>query len=243
MEKQIRKPMKIHAFLGIIILLVASCKHDPFGVPPTGGGNGNNGSGSTNSDVCSDDTTYFRNDVMPIITSNCAYSGCHGDGSAEDGVDLSSYEKIILTGEVVPGNPGGSEIYEVITETDPDKRMPPPPNAPLTSEQIQTIRDWIAQGALNNGCTECDTTDVTFSSNIQPFIEQYCRGCHSGNSPSGGVSLTTYAEIKSVADMGALLGTIDHQDGYVPMPYNQPKLDQCKIDMVRIWIEMGAPEN
>ncbi|MCF8309705.1 MAG: hypothetical protein K9I68_11910 [Bacteroidales bacterium] len=48
--------------------------------------------------------------------------------------------------------PENSEIYERITETEEDDRMPPPPNERLSQEKIDKIRKWIKQGAKNSEC-------------------------------------------------------------------------------------------
>lgn len=192
---------------------------------------------------CSADTAYFVNDILPILQSNCAYSGCHDAISAKDGVILESYTSVINTADVDAFNADASSLYEVLNETNPNKIMPPPPNNTLTASQISAIALWINQGALNNACNSCDTTGVSFSSVVSPIITNSCQGCHGATSPSGGISLSNYTEIKSAALDGSLYGTINHENGYVAMPYLQSKLSQCKIDQIRVWIEEGALEN
>jgi uncharacterized membrane protein len=227
--------IKISCFNFVVALIVSitfySCQHHP--IEPFDGN-------ATTSGFCDPDSVYFNRDIMPIIQQNCAVSGCHGGGSAQDGVDLSSYQGIMTTGDIVPFNPGESDIYDVITETDPDKIMPVPPRPPLTTNQIELIASWINQGALNNSCTECDTSLYTFSGSVFNIIETNCTGCHSGASPSAGISLTNYNDIQPYAQSGALFGVIDHEPGYVPMPYNGNKLVDCEITQVRKWIDNGA---
>lgn len=193
---------------------------------------------------CEPGVVYFENDVWPIIQSNCAFSGCHGGGSAQDGVSLSSYQAMMNSNVISAFSLGGSDLYEVITEDDPDKIMPPPPSAELTQDQINTIAAWIQQGALNNACVDgCNLLGVTFAGSIQPIIQQSCQGCHSGASPQGGVSLTNYTQIQGYATTGALYGTMNHDPGYTAMPFNQPQLDDCKVEQIRLWVEAGAPNN
>lgn len=237
---------KVAAILAFFLFL-NSCKHEAIldelkeiatviDTTNEGGNNGNN----VPKDPCDPDSVYFINDILPILNSNCAFSGCHGDGSAQDGVDLTSYSSIISTSEIVPFNPNESKLYDAITEKDPGKIMPPPPANKLSSDQIAKIRTWIAQGALNNYCEGCDTATVSFSASIQPIIQNNCQGCHSGGSPSGGILLTNYDQIQAQALNGKLFGGINHENGFKPMPYNQNKLDQCKIDQIRIWIANGS---
>lgn len=235
-----KKKISYIIFLISFIILLGSCKHDPvYTEVPTDPDPvviiDENGK------TCDKDTTYFAKDVLPILVGNCAFSGCHGNGSAQEGVDLTTYEKIIVTADVNAFDPEGSELYEVITETDPDKVMPP--TGRLSNDQIAIIEKWIRQGALNNSCNDCDTTAVTFAKIVEPIIKNSCAGCHGEESPRAGISLTNYEQIKLQADSGALLGTINHQNGYVAMPFQQPKLDACKIDQIRIWIENGALNN
>ncbi|MEY4144239.1 MAG: hypothetical protein RLZZ335_91, partial [Bacteroidota bacterium] len=63
-----------------------------------------------------------------------------------------NYTNVMQGNNVRPGRPDNSEIYEVITESDPDKMMPPPPYSPLSDSERAMIRRWIEQGALNNAC-------------------------------------------------------------------------------------------
>ncbi len=145
---------------------------------PGGGGN-----------PCDPDTVYFQNEILPLILSSCATTDCHDRLTDEQDILLVDYASIIQYGEIEPGDPDNSKLYEKIIDTDPDDRMPPPPANPLTIEQKNNIKKWIEQGAKNNYCDEdCDTTNVTFSGTIWPVIELNCFGCHSGPEPSGNIS-------------------------------------------------------
>ena len=90
----------------------------------------------------------FSKDVQPIITANCTQSGCHGTTNTQE-FTLLSYDDVIRHGRVRPGDALKSELYQVITENDPEDRMPRD-NPPLSDGQIKTIYLWIQQGALNN---------------------------------------------------------------------------------------------
>jgi hypothetical protein len=198
---------------------------------------------------CDPDTIYFEMDVLPILNSGCAKSGCH-DATAQEGVRLDSYAAAMASDVIRPGNPNGSKLFEKITETDPDDIMPPPPDAPLNTAQVEIIRKWIAQGAQNLYCDEmCDTLNVTFSGTIWPeIIDKYCFGCHSGANPSGGIRLENHSQVAAQANIpagqpGSLWGAVNHASGNAFMPKNQPKLSDCKIDQIRKWIDDGTPDN
>jgi len=224
-------PFIVLALAGIFF----ACTHEPTNP------NINNNPPSQSSN-CSPDSIYFVNDVMPIIASNCAMSGCHDAVTRADGVDLTSYAKIMQY--VRAGNATRSELYEVMVDTDPDKRMPPPPRSPLTANQIAKIQKWINQGAKNNSCiVSCDTTQFTYAEVIKPIIDNKCAGCHKAGNLRGNVDVSNYNGTKVVALNGKLLGSISHQAGYSPMPKNSAKLSDCEITQVRRWIAAGSLNN
>ena len=147
--------------------------------------------------LCEVDVISFQHEVLPILVSSCAYSGCHDVATAEDDIILDSYVNVIK--EVRPGKPNNSELYEYIVETDPDDIMPPPPAAPLTTDQITLIRDWILQGALDTDCgVACDSTQTSFAANIFPLLQDYCIGCHNSNRMDGMVNLESYSKNRTL---------------------------------------------
>lgn len=234
------KQLSVLFFLSIFALL--SCKHSPLIDDQTGPGT----DPVVDSTDCDPNIVYFENEVLPIFSSNCAIPGCHDALTAQDGVMLENYLSIMSTGDVEQNNPFDSEVYEVIIETDPSDLMPPPSSGlSLSAEEISTIYDWIDQGALNNSCADlsCDSTNVTFQQVILPIINTHCAGCHGGSNPQGGISLSSYANIKAKVDDGGLGGSINHQAGFVAMPYNQNQLSTCKIAQINKWINDGAPNN
>lgn len=196
---------------------------------------------------CDPDVVYFNQDVLPILQSNCAFSGCHDEASAQDGVILIDYDNVIQTADVEPFNLNDSEIYEVLVDDDLDDRMPPAPTPALSQDQINIIATWILQGGLNLECDPnaggCETDNVSFSGFVKPLLENKCQGCHSGAAPSGGVDLTTHTNIQVYANNGKLVGTVDHQAGFEPMPQGGAKIDDCSIDKIKSWIDAGALDN
>lgn len=226
----------------VLATLMAACVHEPLVNPdpdpdpdPTD---------TTAQNTCDPDTVYFERDLLPIIVSNCAKSGCHDPITREEGYDFSTYASIIASGQVKPGRALDSDFYEAITETRASKVMPPPPAAPLTAEQKSIVEKWIRQGAKNLTCAEpaiCDTSTVTYSGTILPLLTSNCLGCHSG-SGSGGVVLDSYDNVAAFAGNGALVGVVTHDPGYTAMPL-YGKLPDCDIAKVRIWVNQGFPNN
>ena len=217
---------------GLILMTLVSCRHEP---PLDLDG--------TLAESCDPDTVYFGNTILPLLVSNCGMSGCHDAGTHAEDIVVTDYYSLMNSGIVDMGNANNSELMEVITETDPDKIMPPPPSSALTSEQINAIRTWINQGAKFNNCVGCDTVNYTFNAYILPIIQTNCTGCHSGGSPDGNLSLTNYSQIVSSANDGTLMHSLHATGGYSIMPKNTSGLQSCKITQIQKWINDGALNN
>ncbi|MFT4525878.1 MAG: hypothetical protein ACI9FU_000298 [Granulosicoccus sp.] len=229
--------MKNYLLVILVVLIagVSSCKHEAV-IPDYG---------MTISPVCDSDTVYFVNDILPFLNANCAQSGCHDSQTAQHGIILESYDDIKNSGVFEPGKSEESKLYTILNEIDLQDIMPPPSTSiELTNDQISKVEAWIDQGARNNACTDliCDSMDISFADHILPLIEQRCKGCHLGTASVGGFPLTNYEQIFEISDY-ALYQVINHESGYSAMPPNQPKLDSCKLQVVRVWIEEGALNN
>jgi len=90
-------------------------------------------------------------------------------------------------------------------------------------------------------CTVSDTP--SYGVNVVPLLNNRCNSCHGGNSPSGGIDLTTYSDVMKYVNNGRLMGSINHMSGYSAMPKNSSKLKGCEIDMIQKWIDTGATNN
>ena len=89
----------------------------------------------------------FSADVQPILESRCLT--CHGGDRVEGSLMVSSYENLLTGGNhgqaVVPGDADNSYLAQLILEGKMPKRGPK-----LTPIQVETILNWINQGAANN---------------------------------------------------------------------------------------------
>jgi len=80
----------------------------------------------------------FARQVLPILSENCFQ--CHGPDAKERKADLRLDRQQDST--------NWDEVMRKVTSSDPDKLMPPPETGKrLNSEQIATLRKWIASGS------------------------------------------------------------------------------------------------
>lgn len=125
----------------------------------TGPGNGGNGGPPTLSAT-----------IQPILTANCAVSGCHAGPTPQLGMNLSAGQTLSNTVNVAANQTGATSMLVRISPSQPDlsylvhkiqgthldagvdgqgQRMPLGQPA-LSAGQINSIRAWISAGALNN---------------------------------------------------------------------------------------------
>lgn len=94
----------------------------------------------------------FNRDIRPIMSETCFK--CHGPGTHKAGLRLDIREQALKPLEskatpIVPGKPDQSEIIRRVFTDDEDDLMPPPKSHKvLTPEQKETLKRWVAQGAV-----------------------------------------------------------------------------------------------
>ncbi|MGB1038999.1 MAG: hypothetical protein ACPGYY_10165 [Bacteroidia bacterium] len=93
-----------------------------------------------------------------------------------------------------------------------------------------------------------DTTDdnteekYNYETHAAPILNNYCAtsGCHVSGATIG--SLEGYADAKAFAQYGRIMGTLNHEEGFSPMPKNQAKLSDVVISTIQKWIDDGLLE-
>jgi uncharacterized membrane protein len=208
------------------------CEHDPINpVDP-------NPTDTTS--PCDPGTVDFKNEVLPLITSKCAMPGCHNSPNGADGVVLDSYSEIRK--EVRPGSLNNSELWEAITETDPDKMMPPPGYPQLTPAEKELIKKWIQQGAKETDCAGnvCDTAAAPSFAEANAIIQAQCIGCHAYPNVNGNVQLDSYLGIKRAVDNNNLLGALKGV-GSSQMPPSGA-MNACNQRKIARWVAAGMPQ-
>jgi dipeptidyl aminopeptidase/acylaminoacyl peptidase len=103
--------------------------------------------------VAADSPVAFSKDVAPILVAKCL--ACHNAEKSKGSYRLHTFEALMKPGSskdapVVAGEPEASVLFQLITATNEDDRMPQKDDA-LTPAQIVTIKRWIEQGAAFDG--------------------------------------------------------------------------------------------
>jgi len=105
--------------------------------------------------AATDEVSYARQ-VRPILQANCL--GCHQPAKRSGRYLMTEHESLLAGGEsgmaaIEPGEPDSSYLIELITPEGGTAEMPPEGD-PLSETQIETIRRWIEQGAINDRVAE-----------------------------------------------------------------------------------------
>ncbi len=89
----------------------------------------------------------FQRDVQPIFKARCY--GCHGPKQQKNGFRLDRRSNAMrggTIGVIGPGNSEGSRLYKRLTGAEYGIQMPP--TGVLPAADIETIKEWIDQGAV-----------------------------------------------------------------------------------------------
>ena len=87
-------------------------------------------------------TIDFFSQVEPVFSAHCY--GCHAEAYSESNLRLDS--KASASRVILPGNSSESLLIQRVLGSNGLRRMPAS-GAPLSAEQIDTLRRWIDQGA------------------------------------------------------------------------------------------------
>lgn len=193
---------------------------------------------SVQPDVC------FETEVLPVFVTYCSSPGCHNPTDREEGYDLTNYDGIMRG--IKPKSVVSSKLLQTMGGLS-DEPMPPKNYPQPSSGQIAVIKAWVRSGAANTtNCSNasCDTSaTVSYSGNIQPMLQTYCIGCHSGANASASIDFSSFATAKATAIDGSLRGTITGDPNFTFMPPNSAPLPDCYAVLIQKWIDAGTPEN
>ena len=97
----------------------------------------------------------YAEDVQPILQKHCVECHVTGKpGAMASGLLLDSYESLLKgsrLGPVIhPGSALASSLYILVSGRENLTITMPHGKAPLSAEEIETIRVWIENGAVDN---------------------------------------------------------------------------------------------
>ncbi|MGB1925134.1 MAG: c-type cytochrome domain-containing protein, partial [Rubripirellula sp.] len=111
--------------------------------------------------------TSFHRDIRPIFSRHC--HGCHQGAKQLGSYVMTEFDRLLSGGEseqaaIIPGKPDESYLIELITPVNGHAEMPNEPFPALNQVEINSIRKWITEGAINDSPTE----DHSFTTDNPP---------------------------------------------------------------------------
>jgi hypothetical protein len=129
-------------------LLVPACFLALLCATPVKGGDGDSGTKAPAGPTFSRESIeYFESRVRPILVDRCFK--CHAEKKQSNGLRLDSREAALKGGDsgpaVVAGKPDESLLVQAVAQTHAELKMPP--SGKLPDAAVDTLRQWVAQGA------------------------------------------------------------------------------------------------
>jgi len=177
-------------------------------------------------DILALPTVSFRSDIVPIMVAGGC--GCHNNGQAQRAIQFSKADTIYydaILGRVglfntwVNGgtHPGLGEIY-------------------FKPNEASLIKQWIKEGAKDDGGGCTVTGVITYTQKILPLYTTSCKGstCHAGIAAN-----LDYA--KMVATKSTLVNMMN-SSGNSGHPGGTLSLSSCTVKLYNEWFAQGQPQ-
>jgi hypothetical protein len=104
----------------------------------------------------------------------------------------------------------------------------------------------------------CAPRDVSYSSDVQPILKQYCLECHVPGGAgylASGYDMSSYESFMKGGQFGAFVIPGDPLDSNliilvegrahpsIRMPHGREKLSESEIEVLKAWVQQGAKNN
>ena len=106
---------------------------------------------------------------------------------------------------------------------------------------------------LGGSFLRADSKNPTYVDDIMPIFRQHCTGCHGADKQRGGLDVSTFSALKLGGSSGEVvtpgdpdksrLFTLTAHTEEPKMPPKADRIEQAKIDLLKLWIEQGGREN
>jgi mono/diheme cytochrome c family protein len=94
------------------------------------------------------------------------------------------------------------------------------------------------------------TTGVSFSKDVLPLFKTNCESCHGSGQSQAGLKLTAYADVMAGSARGPVVVPGNAASSRLvelvtagQMPPGGSKLSASEIEIIRSWVDAGAPDN
>jgi mono/diheme cytochrome c family protein len=103
----------------------------------------------------------------------------------------------------------------------------------------QTACYYDNEQTLYGGNT-CDTTAVSYSTDIRPILDANCISCHAPGGEQETSPLVTYEDMKKYTSDR---NVVDRTNGSSSLMPPSGKMSSCNVALIEAWVNDGAPNN
>lgn len=199
--------IKLLATLAIAILVIASCYNNK-------------------EDILALPKVSFRGEVVPIVTAGPC--GCHNNGATR-AIQFSHADTVFY--DAILARKTKFDSMARYTGYHPGQGV-----VEFSANEKIIIKNWVAQGGLDDagGCTV--TGAITYTAKILPIYTTTCRGatCH------GGIAAALdYSKMVAKKDV---ITTIMNSGGNSGHPGGAMSLSTCTVNIFKEWLNQGQPQ-
>lgn len=199
--------IKLLATLAIAILVVASCYNNK-------------------EDILALPKVSFRGEVVPIVTAGPC--GCHNNGATR-AIQFSHADTVFY--DAILARKLKFDSMARFTGYHPGQGV-----VDFSANEKIIIKNWVAQGGLDDagGCTVTGT--ITYTAKILPIYTTTCRGatCHGG--------IATALDYSKMVAKKDVITTIMNSGGNSGHPGGAMSLSTCTVNIFKEWLKQGQPQ-
>jgi hypothetical protein len=177
-------------------------------------------------DILAPLTVSFRSDVVPIMVAGGC--GCHNNGQAQRAIQFSKGDTIYY--DAILGRAG---LFETWVN---GGIHPGAGEINFKPNEVSIIKQWIKEGAKDDGGGCTVTGVVNYTQKILPLYTSSCKGstCHAGSAVN--LDYTKMVATKTtLANMMNSSGNSGHPGGRL-------SLSSCTVKIFNEWFAQGQPQ-
>ena len=95
----------------------------------------------------------------------------------------------------------------------------------------------------NDITSDCSNVEAYYIENVAPILESNCTVCHSGPTPTAGLSLDSYSNVRAAIKTGGVLDRVNRNSGDGGfMPNGGTKLSDANLEILQTFFDMECSE-